>query len=167
MHANIVDIESMIAARNAADWTFWVMIATWVAAFASIIGGVLTLVAVVIARRGLHAWKEQQISVAKADWIASLVNYASGLSHLPDLINWRSPDDKEHIDKIADLMYDSTKCWKVLQVHLELNNKLNKELMNKYQPGWGKLALTLHNGYMEARVEKDELKGHCIELYNL
>lgn len=166
MHADIVSIESMIAAKDTAGWTFWVMIATWVAALASIFGGALTLVAVVIAKRGLHAWKEQQISVAKADWIASLVNYSSGAAHLPDMINWRNPDDKEYVDKIADLMYDCIKCWKVLQVHLGLDKKLNKELMSKYQPGWENLYLELHNGYMEERVEKEVLRGHCFELYN-
>ncbi|MBE0152961.1 hypothetical protein FOT80_26670 [Serratia fonticola] len=167
MHANIVDIETMIAAQNAADWTFWVMIATWVAALASVIGGALTLVAVVIARRGLNAWKEQQISVAKADWIASLVNYSSGASHLPDLINWRDPDSKEYVDKIADLMYDCIKCWKVLQVHLRLDKELNQELMKIYQSKWENLSITLHNGYMEAKVQKEELRSHCFELYNL
>lgn len=166
MHANIVELETMFAARDAADWTYWVMIATWVAAAASIIGGISTLVAVVIARRGLNAWKEQQISVAKADWIASLVNYASGLSYLPEMIHWRNPEDKQYVDKIAGHLYECIKCWKVLQVHLALDKKLNDELMIRYEPGWSNFALVLHTNYMEAKVAKEELKEFCIKLYN-
>ncbi|HHQ4306205.1 TPA: hypothetical protein ACSP7Y_002201 [Serratia fonticola] len=166
MHANIVEIETMIAARNAADWTYWVMVATWVAAAASVIGGISTLVAVVIARRGLNAWKEQQISVAKADWIASLVNYASGLSYLPELIHWGKPEDKQYVEKIADHMYECIKCWKVLQVHLAQDKKLNDQFMARYMLGWATFAGTLHVGYMEEVIEKKELHDYCIELYN-
>ncbi|EMH4072893.1 hypothetical protein RGJ01_001205 [Serratia marcescens] len=160
MCADFVSVESMIAARDAADWAFWTMIATWVTA-------IVTLVAVFIAWRGIHTWKEQQISVAKADWIASLANYASGLSHLPDQIHWKVPEDKVHIEKIADLMYESIKCWKVLQEYLEMNKRLNKKFMKKYKSGWEEFATKQHNGYMEARVCKDDLKAHCINLYNL
>lgn len=154
------------AAVDSANWAYY---ALWIYGVSAVIAGIaaiLTLYAVIVARRGLSSWKDQHISTAKAEWIASLVNYASGLSYLPEKVNWRNQYDKDYIDKIAGLLYECIKHWKVLQVYLEHNENLKKEVLNKYSCGWVALSVTYHNLYMNGSIERDELKSVCVDLYN-
>lgn len=137
----------------------WAMIGTWVAAVAAVI-------ALLFAKRTLNTWKEEKIEIAKAEWIAALVDYASNISFLPEAIHWDNPKDKVHLDRVATLMYECIKRWKIFQTYLELSEKKKKEYLELYSHKWGVFSVDLHNGYMNREVSKDKVKEYCINLYN-
>lgn len=92
------------------------MVGTWVAAIA-------TVIALIFAKRTLNAWKEEKIEIAKAEWVAALVDYSSNISFLPDRIHWEEPRDKARVDRVAALMYECIKRWKIFQTYLKLSEK--------------------------------------------
>ncbi|EPL1120251.1 MULTISPECIES: hypothetical protein [Citrobacter freundii complex] len=137
----------------------WSMVGTWVAAIAAV-------VALVFAKRTLNAWKEEKIEVAKAKWIAALVDYASNISFLPDTIYWDDPNDNVHLERVAALMYECIKRWKVFQTYLELSEKKKSQYEELYSEKWGRFSLEYHNGYMEKKISKTDVKEYCVSLYN-
>lgn len=157
MDDKFIAFEAMLAARDAANWTFWSMIA-------SVAGTVITLTAVLIAWRGLHSWKDQQITTARAKWVESLVSYASGLGPLPDNLDWENSKD---VDRVQHLWYECIKCWKSLEVYLLQNKKAHGAFMDTYRLGWANFAHAFHYGYIVGTVTKSELRDACEKLYNL
>ena len=51
MNADYISYESLVAAREAADWAFWSMIGTWLSALA-------TLFAAIIAVLAIRSWRK-------------------------------------------------------------------------------------------------------------
>lgn len=135
------------------------LIGTWIAAVAAV-------VALIFAKRTLNTWKEEKIEIAKAEWIAALVDYASNVSFLPETIHWENPKDKAHLERVAALMYECIKRWKMFQTYLELSERKKAEYEKLYLDKWGRFSLEFHNGYMNREVTKSKLKNYCIELYN-
>lgn len=159
-------VQSLYIAQYSARWARYAVWIYGVSAVIGLVAAMATLWAVLVARKGLSSWKDQHISVAKAEWIASLVNYASGLSSLPDLIDWRNLGDAKHVERIAFLQYECIKCWKVLQVHLSQNPALEKEFHERYDLKWATFVVNSHNAYMNRQMPKEALKKICIDLYN-
>jgi len=151
--------QSMLAAK---DSSYWALGALIVSVFSSFI----TLFAVVVARKGLGTWKDQHITIAKAEWVASLADYAAGISYLPPNINSLVPHDKESVEKAASLLYECVKRWKILQIHLENNQAFKKSFLKKYEEKWAHFGTVSHNGYMSGKVNRTSLKNECIALYN-
>nr|OYN53180.1 hypothetical protein B7L51_01270 [Pectobacterium carotovorum] len=162
-----MNFESMLAAKDAPNWGYWVMIAACTSAVMSLLGVIATVWALLVARKGLNSWKDQHISLAKGEWIASLTDYSAGVSYLPHTISWDNPNDKDHVEKAASLLYECVKKWKVLQVHLENNPELKAAFNEKYESHWADFGTTKHNGYMSGAIRRDVLKDSCIALYNL
>ncbi|HCB9205885.1 Uncharacterised protein [Klebsiella variicola] len=166
MNDHEIALQTFFIAQYSARWARY---ALWISGFSAaiaFIAGVVTFWAVLVARKGLSSWKDQHISNAKAEWIASLVNFASGVSYLPCRINWENKNDAQHIDRVAELQYECIKCWKVLQVHLAQNPKLEKEFYDRYAHLWGNFSVESHNSYMNGKMDMKELKNICINLYN-
>ncbi|MDI9766456.1 hypothetical protein QM327_07780 [Pantoea dispersa] len=170
MTSNEIDFQALQVAKESAKWAYYSLWITGAAAVVSVIAATATLAvavwAALVAKKGLVVWKEQHISTAKADWIASLVNYASELSYLPYEIDYRQPSDKHYVEKVAGLLYECIKRWKVLQVHLSLNPDLQKKHSEKYDLKWADFSINFHNAYMDGQKNRDELKSACIDLYN-
>lgn len=161
--------EKEIVVQAAIDSAKWAYYAIWVYGISAVIAAlsaIITLYAVFIAKKGLISWKEQHISTAKAEWIASLVSYNSGLSFLPHHINWMVDRDSKYVNRIAELQYECIKRWKVLQVHLEQSPKIESEFRRKYNLKWAAFSLDNHNAYMNGQISKLVLSDCCIELYN-
>lgn len=167
MTADEIAYQALQVSKESSRWAFYSLIAYWVTAFISVVSAVITLFAVVVARKGLNTWKEQYISVAKAEWIASLVNYMSGLSYLPKIINWDVTGDRRHVERVAELQYECVKRYKVLQIHLSQDTKIKEEFEKKYEAEWVNFAMHSHNLYMSGRITREELKEICVRLYNL
>lgn len=161
-----IAIQTLAAAKDSARWAYYALWIYGITALVGATGALVTLWAVLVARRGLSSWKDQHISTAKAEWIASLVSYAAGLSYLPETISWRNPTDQQHVEKIAELQYECIKRWKVLQTHLEQNRKLEVHFLQKYSRKWESFCVVSHNRYMDDKMSKTQLKKECIELYN-
>lgn len=166
MSEHEIAVQALYAAQYSARWTRYAVWIYGISAVISFMAAVATLWAVLVARKGLSSWKDQHISVAKAEWIASLVNYASGLSSLPQLIDWRNVGDAKHVERISQLQYECIKCWKILQVHLSQNQVQEKEFYERYNLKWAAFGLNYHNAYMSKQISRDDLKKICIDLYN-
>lgn len=160
MDADLISFETMIATKEAAKWAFGAMVGTWVAAIA-------TVVALIFARQALKTWRDEKIETARAEWIASLVDYTSNISFLPDLIHWDEPSNKAHLDRVASLMYECIKRWKIFQTYLKLNKKSESKYYDLYLEKWESLSVGYHNRYMNGAVDKTAVKNIGIELYNL
>jgi hypothetical protein len=167
LDADFIAYESMLASQSTADLTFWIMVATFAAAAVSLLSAVVTLKALLVARKGLHSWKEQQIYSSKAEWISSLVSYASGIAYLPNHIDYKITSDKPHLDEVAKLMYECIRCWKKLDVHLQLSFDHYQVFHRTYDKDWQTFSVKMHNAYMSGEISRDELKQYAIHLYNL
>ncbi|MFU0920786.1 hypothetical protein [Kluyvera sichuanensis] len=167
LDADFIAYESMLASQSTADFTFWIMVATFAAAAVSLLSAFVTLKALLVARRGLHSWKEQQIYTSKAEWVSSLVSYASGVSYLPDHIDYKITSDKPHLDEAAKLMYECIRCWKKLDVHLQLSVDHFEKFHHTYDKDWQTFTIEMHNDYMSGKISRDQLKQWAIHLYNL
>jgi len=138
---------------------FCSMVGTWVAAIAAVI-------ALIFAKMTLNAWKEEKIEIAKIEWVAALVDYSSNISFLPENIHWEELNDKAHLERIAALMYDCIKRWKIFQTYLDLSEKKKSQYEDLYLEKWQHFSVELHNGYMNGVVSKSDVKNYCIALYN-
>ena len=165
-----IAFQALQVSKESAKLSYYSLWVTGVSAAVSLITALFTLVvaawAAIVAKRGLSVWKEQHISTAKAEWIASLVNYAAEVSYLPFEIDYRRPSDKQHIDKVSGLLYECIKRWKALQVHLSQHPDLQKKYSEQYDLKWAQFSIDFHNAYMDKKKNRDELKEACANLYN-
>lgn len=83
MDADLISYESMLAARDSADWAFWGMIAAYGSAIMSFLTFVLACFA-------LNAWKQQEKLKVKKDFKESLIRLKHLLLYMPDKIDsWK------------------------------------------------------------------------------
>ncbi|MDC6111319.1 hypothetical protein [Serratia rubidaea] len=80
MDADLISYESMLVARDSANWAFWGMIAAWGSAFMSLITCGLACFA-------LNTWKKQEQLKVKKDFKASLIQLRRLLIWLPGTID--------------------------------------------------------------------------------
>lgn len=76
--------QSLVTARESANWAFWSMIGTF---FSSLV----TISAVVVAYRAMHAWKEQDARKDRRELKAALVSYRNTLTLLPEKMIFGDP----------------------------------------------------------------------------
>ena len=167
MSESDISYQSLLVAKESSRWAYYALWIYGVTALIGLVSALVTLWAVTVAKRGLSTWKDQHISIAKAEWVASLVSYVAGLSYLPDLVDWGQEEDRQHIEKIAAFHYECVKRWKILQVHLSQNPKLEKEFQDKYNGPWVHFGMDSHNAYMSGKISRNQLRDICINLYNL
>jgi len=160
-------MQALTAAKESARWAHYALWIYGVTALIGLIGALVTLWAVLVARKGLSSWKDQQISTAKAEWIASLVSYASGISYLPEVINWEIVNDRPHVERVAELQYECIKRFRILKEYLSHNPKLQNEILSVYKDKWEHFTLVTHNAFMNGQVYRSELKDECIALYSI
>lgn len=80
MDANSISYESMIAAKEAATWAFWSMLAT--------AGGLLvSILTLYVATRAIHTWKKQEILKIKMDFKKSLMRLKTECNLLPEYVD--------------------------------------------------------------------------------
>lgn len=80
MDADIISYESMLAARDSANWAYWGMVAVWISVPVSVLTFVLACIA-------LNTWKKQEKLRVKKDFKASLFQLRTLLLYMPDEID--------------------------------------------------------------------------------
>ncbi|HBR4257287.1 TPA: hypothetical protein L9U77_005054 [Klebsiella pneumoniae] len=86
MNADYISYESLVAAREAADWAFWSMIGTWLSALA-------TLFAAIIAVLAIRSWRKHEEALELKEFRVSAYNYNVALIRAP---LYNSDDLSEH-----------------------------------------------------------------------
>ncbi|HID8210474.1 hypothetical protein [Serratia ureilytica] len=76
MDTDLISYESMLAARDSADWAFWGMIAAIVSALAM-------LVTLFFAYKALSTWREQEKAKVKLDFRIAIRHLRSSLLFMP------------------------------------------------------------------------------------
>ncbi|WP_279204272.1 hypothetical protein [Obesumbacterium proteus] len=76
MDANYIVYETLVASRDAADWAFWTMLASWMSVLA-------TIITLCFAYRALSTWREQEKIRVKLDFRIALKRLKSALLFMP------------------------------------------------------------------------------------
>ncbi|MEG1466323.1 MAG: hypothetical protein RSA68_01850 [Hafnia sp.] len=76
MDANYIVYETLVASRDAADWAFWTMLASWMSVLA-------TIITLCFAYRALSTWREQEKIRVKLDFRIALKKLKSALIFMP------------------------------------------------------------------------------------
>lgn len=96
MNAEYISYESLLAARSAADWAFWSMLAGWVAAIA-------TLIAAVIGFLAINAWSKQEEVRELKDFRVAAFRYHNSLLFAPTHMNEKK--NNSHM-AMANIVFD-------------------------------------------------------------
>ncbi|MGP2608391.1 hypothetical protein ACTVMZ_23485, partial [Serratia ureilytica] len=80
MDADLISYESMLIARDSANWAYWSMIAAYGSAIVSLLTFVLAFFA-------LNAWKQQEKLKVKKEFKTSLIRLKHLLLYMPDKID--------------------------------------------------------------------------------
>lgn len=78
MDADLISYESMLIARDSANWAYWSMVAAFCSAGA-------TLLAAIIALLTINGWKRQARSQEVKNFIMAVYNFHSSMIYAPDL----------------------------------------------------------------------------------
>ncbi|HIE1449397.1 TPA: hypothetical protein ACXJF2_004379 [Serratia marcescens] len=78
MDANLISYESMLTARDSANWAYWSMIAAFCSAGA-------TLLAAIIAFLTINSWKRQARSQEVRNFILAAYNFHVAMIRAPEL----------------------------------------------------------------------------------
>lgn len=89
MDADIISYESMLIARDAANWAFWGMVAAFCSAGA-------TLLAAVIAFLTINSWKHQTRAQEVRNFILAVYNFHTSMIRTPELELGKEPEDLEY-----------------------------------------------------------------------
>jgi len=76
MDSNLIDFESMLAARDAADWAFWTMVVTMISV-------IVTFFATVIAILSIKGWKRHEEANEIKNLRVAAYNFHTSLIRLP------------------------------------------------------------------------------------
>lgn len=60
MNADLISFESMVAAKDSAQWAFWAMVFGGVSALATLVTTIVAIVAAFVAFKSMNAWREQE-----------------------------------------------------------------------------------------------------------
>lgn len=91
MDSDIISYESMLAAKESANWAWWTMAA-------SIATVLISLATLGIAYSALNSWKDQERLKIKLDFKKKLIEFEDSLTAMPD--NWTSHDIRYAITRL-------------------------------------------------------------------
>ncbi|MEK9498213.1 hypothetical protein V2H77_17425 [Photorhabdus sp. P32] len=77
MDTDLISYEAMIAAQDSARWAFYAMLGTW-------FSGLITLCAVIYAKKALTTWKKQEKVKVKMDFKKALIQVIDSIIYMPD-----------------------------------------------------------------------------------
>ncbi len=80
MDEKYIAYQTMVAARDSVNWAMWSMIAAWC-------GISVSLATLIIAKRALSTWRDQEKVKVKLDFKKSILNLKSLLIFMPELID--------------------------------------------------------------------------------
>lgn len=85
MNAEYISYESLIAARDAAEWGFWSMIGAWVSAMA-------TLTAAIVGFLAINVWRKQEEAKELKDFRVAAFRYHNSLIFAPQYMKVKEND---------------------------------------------------------------------------
>lgn len=80
MNADYIAYETLVSAREAAKWSYWSMIGTWISAIA-------TLSAAVVGLFALNGWRKQEEAKELKDFRVAAYSYGNSLIFSPEYIH--------------------------------------------------------------------------------
>lgn len=78
MSPDYISYETLVAARDAADWAFWSMVGTWVS-------GVATLFAAMVAAWAVSGWRKQEEAIELKEFRVTAYGYHVSLIRAPHI----------------------------------------------------------------------------------
>lgn len=177
MYAEYISYESLVAARDAANWAFWSMLSGWTSLVIALITLVFSGITLYFANRALDTWRVQEKTKAKIDFKKSLLGIRNTLGYMPD--KWSQvnlkigerlenapnhlkvhnldkldlPSQHERFIKANDYASD---CW-VLCEHLFDGTLIEDK--------WNSIS-AMKKEYLDGRIEKNILITALNELYS-
>lgn len=107
MSSDFISFESMLAARESANWTYWIMVATWISLVTSLGTFFLAFLA-------LNSWKQQEKTKVKMNFKKEILNLKNVITAVPRDFRFGVVRFIKIIDTIDDYSKDSEKLRMVL-----------------------------------------------------
>lgn len=101
MDADLISYESMLAARDSADWAFWGMVASFCSVFA-------TLFAAAVALKTINSWKHQARSQELKNFSLAVYNFQLSVIRGPEIEKGKklNQDELEQVMHTYDALGD-------------------------------------------------------------
>jgi hypothetical protein len=149
MDADLISLEAMLAARDAADWAFWTMLATLSSAFA-------TLFAACVALYAIGGWKKQEKTREIKQLKLSIFRFQMKVLHSrPFFSNGIKGEDEVNetmqLLKELDVVYECT-----ITMH---NYKLSEQASLIYSD-----LICSFNDYAAGKISQDEMLDAIIQI---
>ncbi|MEX3171643.1 hypothetical protein AB4M04_06065 [Serratia quinivorans] len=108
MDADLISYESMLVARDSANWAFWGMVAAVASAIATITTTIIAGVAALIAYKTMNSWKAQARQLQLVAAKRAIFRYRTKVEGflLSKDINNRETFTKEMRDLLADIFHE-------------------------------------------------------------
>lgn len=151
MDADLISYESMLIARDSANWAYWSMIAAFCSAGA-------TLVASIIALLTINSWKRQSRAQELKNFSLAVYNYHNSMIRAPNPHPSEHPNELEqqilnHTFNSLSSVYETT-----LMIHIA---KTRAEASSLF------LQLSeVHTKYLDHKITGREADNKILELRN-
>lgn len=149
MDADLISYESMLTARDSANWAFWSMIAAFCSAGS-------TLVAAIIALLTINSWKRQARAQEIKNFIMAVYNYHSSMIYAPDLQPGKELSNYEY-----ELFMPT---FKALAAVYETNLMIQSARVREKTATLYSQLSKVHVKYREHEITKDEATKQILEI---
>ncbi|EOE5492255.1 hypothetical protein ACTEV3_000606 [Cronobacter malonaticus] len=154
MDAESIAYASMLVSKESAEWAFWSMIASGIAALSSLITSVVTALAAIVAFRTMNTWKHQEEVKEKKVLKAALVEYRNLLVGMPMLMHPGIHNKKEFTSSLNEAANKIYLPLVILEEDLN-NGQLGKRVNSFFK---------IHFDYLSCGATRDELALNLSEL---
>lgn len=149
MDADLISYESMLAARDSANWAFWGMVAAFISAAA-------TACAVGVAVRAISGWKKQETAQEIKNINLSLFRFQMQVQLSRYEFNPKNKDLEEAKEAMSllkglDSVYECT-----ITMH-------NKELQNQSSELYSELV-DIFNDFVNGKINREEITKRLVAI---